>query len=86
MAAPLLPRCARALLRRTAPLRSYTAATSTPVPPPPPRQQISVRAGGESAKRWAQLSGGQKIVRSASTGFNGAVVAAGLLLTVRGAR
>lgn len=61
-------------------LRRYTVSTSTPIPK---KQQITVRTGDSSSKKWAALSGGEKIVRTASTGVNSAVVLVGLLLTVR---
>jgi hypothetical protein len=45
------------------------------------RKQIATK--DSSSKKWGDLSKGQKVMRTASTGTNAAVVLAGLALTVR---
>ncbi|CCX33104.1 Similar to Mitochondrial import inner membrane translocase subunit tim-21; acc. no. Q7S8S5 [Pyronema omphalodes CBS 100304] len=54
-----------------------TASTSSNGSKP---QQVTVR-GDVSSRRWADLSGGQKIVRSTSVGFNSLTILLGLAVT-----
>jgi hypothetical protein len=59
-----------------------SSATARATSPIPPRKQMTLRTGDPSTKKWAELTGGQKVVRTASTGLNAATILVGLALTV----
>jgi hypothetical protein len=47
------------------------------------KQQITVRSGDTSTKRWNELSGAQKVVRTATNSASAATIIVGMVVTVQ---